>query len=269
MHPEFHLSLAQQAALWGGVSGGALLLGAFLGYFFSFSQRTISLVMAFGSGVLVSALAFDLVLESAEKGHLVATSLGFFIGAAFYTGANALLDRYTSTKTKAIDLDAKSAHKKPSETSSQNSDSSEEKGSGASIALGALLDGVPESAAIGVSLIGGQSVAFAAVIAIFISNIPEGLASAAEMKEKKSARFIFGMWASITIASALSALLGYSVLAELDSMYMAFTLSFAAGAILAMIMQTMIPQAYKVLHGLTGFVGALGFLLAFIVHQCL
>lgn len=132
------------------------------------------------------------------------------------------------------------------------------------IALGALLDGIPESSAIGVSLLDGDGVALVAVFAIFISNIPEGLSSSAGMrKEGRKSNYIFGLWISIALLSALASWAGYSFIGRLDDVYIAGATAVAAGAILVMIVQTMIPEAVEDIHNLTGPMAALGFLIAF------
>ena len=140
--------------------------------------------------------------------------------------------------------------------------------SGTAIALGALLDGVPESVVIGVSLLGGAGggvgVSMTAVIAIFLSNIPEGLSSASGMKKAgRSALYIFGLWTGITVISGIAALLGYIVVGDLGPEVVAATNAVAAGAILSMIADTMIPEAFEANHDYAGLVTVIGFLIAF------
>ncbi|MGY3355292.1 zinc transporter ZupT [Bradyrhizobium sp. GM0.4] len=162
------MPMALQAALWGLLAGGALVIGAALAWFFSISQRLIAGVMAFGSGVLISALSFELMDEAYKRGGFLATSLGFLGGAAVYTAANIYISRRGAR-------DRKRSGGPPSPQESENG--------GTAIAVGALLDGIPESIVIGVSMIQGGAVSLVAVIAIFLSNIPEGLSSAAGMKK--------------------------------------------------------------------------------------
>ena len=138
----------------------------------------------------------------------------------------------------------------------------------AAIALGALLDGVPESVVIGVSLLGGAGVSLTAVIAIFLSNIPEGLSSASGMKKAgRSALYIFGLWTGIAVISGIASLAGYAVFAGFSPEIIAATEAVAAGAILAMISDTMMPQAFEIAHDYAGLITVAGFLAAFVLSK--
>jgi zinc transporter, ZIP family len=184
-----------EAGLWGLLGGGALVLGALVAWFLRVPQTVIASVMAFGSGVLISAVAFDLMAEAAATGGLLPTSIGFVGGALAYVAANAVLARRGARHRK------RSGGQQPSED--------EQSGSGAAIAVGALLDGVPESVVLGLGLIGGGSVSASVLAAVFISNVPEGLSSAAGMKAGgRSARYVFGVWGGIALVSGLAALVG-------------------------------------------------------------
>jgi len=240
-----------QAGGWGLVSGSALIIGALVAYFASVPSRVIAFVMSFGSGVLISALSFELMEEGFSQGGLWPTASGFILGATVYTFANVWLSRRGAKHRK------RSGEQQPSDA-----------GSGTAIALGALLDGVPESVVIGVSLLGGAGggagVSLTAVIAIFLSNIPEGLSSASGMKKAgRSALYIFGLWTGITVISGIAALLGYVIVGDLGPEVVAATNAVAAGAILSMIADTMIPEAFEANHDYAGLVTVIGFLIAF------
>ena len=242
-----------QAGLWGLLAGGALVVGAAVAWWVRVPPRIIAGIMAFGAGVLISALAFELVDEAVREGGATATTVGFVAGALTYVAANMLLDRHGARHRK------RSGGRQPSED--------EQSGSGAAIAIGALLDGIPESVVLGVTLLGGGGVSPAVLAAIFISNVPEGLSSAAGMKQAgRSARYVFGVWGGIALLSGLAALIGYLALDGVSPGVVAAITAVAAGAILAMLADTMIPEAFERTHALTGLITSAGFLTALAVH---
>jgi zinc transporter, ZIP family len=243
-----------QAGLWGLVAGSALLIGAAVGYLASLPQRLIAAIMAFGGGVLISALSFELMDEAYSRGGFPATAIGFLGGAVVYSAANLYLARRGAKHRKRSD------GKQPSEA--------DEGGSGLAIAVGALLDGIPESIVIGVTMIGGGAVSAVAVAAIFISNVPEGLSSSAGMKKaKRPPAYIFGLWSAIAVVSGVAALAGFAVFSHFSDVVVATTTAVAAGAILAMLADTMIPEAFEYAHNLTGLITVAGFLIAFMLSK--
>jgi ZIP family zinc transporter len=243
-----------QAGLWGLLGGGALVIGALIAWFLRVPSTVVAGVMAFGSGVLISAVAFDLMEEAARTGGLGPTALGFLGGAVVYLAANAVLARRGAQHRK------RSGDQQPSED--------EQEGSGAAIAVGALLDGVPESVVLGVGLLAGGAVSLPVLAAVFISNVPEGLSSAAGMKRSgRSAAYVFGVWTTIAVLSGLSALIGYLALGGAPPELIAVITAVAAGAILTMIADTMIPEAFENAHLWTGLITTVGFLVAFAIER--
>ena len=243
-----------ESGLWGFLAGGALIMGALAGYFLSLSQKVITTVMAFGSGVLISALSFELVEPAIQNGGLLPTVFGFAGGVMVYSLANWYLGKKGAK------------HRKRS--GSQQSSEEEQSGSGLAIAVGALMDGIPESIAIGISMLASSKVSFAAVIAFFISNLPEGLSSSAGMKKAgRSKRFIFGIWIGIALLSGLAAIGGFAVFGNFSPKAQASTTGLAAGAILAMLVDTMIPEAFEGTKNFAGLFTGIGFVAALILSM--
>ncbi|HLN21073.1 MAG TPA: hypothetical protein VK213_08295 [Bacteroidales bacterium] len=243
-----------QAALWGLLAGTALLIGAAIAYFTKVRGRLVAAIMAFGSGILISALSFDLIDEAYKGGGLDSTALGFFLGALLFTVINYYLNLKGAKHRK------RSGNQQPKE--------SESSGSGLALAAGSLIDGIPESIVIGLSMLKGGTVSWVAVIAIFLSNLPEGLSSAAGMKKAgRSALYVFTVWGSIAFVSGLSSLAGYTVFKNFSPDVVAVSTAFAAGAILAMIVDTMIPEAFEETHEFAGLITVLGFLMAFFLTK--
>jgi ZIP family zinc transporter len=243
-----------QAGLWGLLAGGALVVGAAVAWWVTVPRTVVAGVMAFGAGVLISALAFDLVDEAETTGGLTATALGFLGGAAVYVAANVALARRGARHRK------RSGDQQPSEADQQ--------GSGAAIAIGALLDGIPESVVLGLSLLSGQGIGVGVLAAIFISNLPEGLSSAAGMKNNgRGARYVFGVWGGIAVVSGLAGLLGCLLLQGASPVLVAVITAVAAGAILAMLADTMIPEAFEGTHLYTGLIATVGFIVSFAISR--
>ncbi|MET8548956.1 ZIP family metal transporter [Micromonospora zamorensis] len=239
-----------QAGGWGLLAGSALLVGAAVGWFARVPQRVTASIMAFGAGVLLSAVSFELIAEAHEQGGLLPTALGAAGGAVVYTVANVALARHGARHRK------RSGEQQPSEN--------EQPGSGSAIAVGALLDGIPESVVIGASLLSGGTVSLVTVAAVFLSNVPEGLSSAAGMRQAgRTRRYVFLLWTGIALISGVAALLGNTLLGGAPPEVLAGITALAAGAILAMITDTMVPESFEDAHLLVGLVTVAGFLTAF------
>lgn len=243
-----------EAGLWGLLAGGALVLGALIAWFIDVPRTVLASIMAFGAGVLISALAFDLLDEAEASGGLSATLVGFLAGAAIYVLINTVVARRGARHRK------RSEGQQPSE--------SDQPGSGTAIAIGALLDGVPEAIVLGLSLLGGTGVGVPILTAVFISNVPEGLSSAAGMKRAgRSFGFVFAVWGGIAAATGLAGLLGCLLLQDAPVELIAAVTAVAAGAILTMVADTMIPEAFERTHLYVGLIATVGFALAFSLER--
>jgi ZIP family zinc transporter len=235
---------------WGTLAASSLVIGALVALFFRISLSAIGLIMGFGAGVLISAVAFDLVQEAADiaSGH-GAVIAGIFAGCGVFFGGDWLIDHSGGANRK-------------------QAEGAQEGDSALAIVLGTVLDGIPESMVIGLTIFHGGAVGAAYLTAVFISNLPESISSTAGLTAGgwKKARVLW-LWIAIALISGLSSLAGYGLFQHSSPDTVAFVLAFAAGAILTMLADTMMPEAYK--HGgkLVGVVTTLGFATAFVIHS--
>ena len=236
------------AGLWGAVGASALLFGALIalapsihGWLVARHEWRLGLLMAFGAGVLVSAVAFDLFEEAVSaSANGLDVAIGFAVGAITFFVGDELLDRLVTRSGVAADDGA----------------------SPLGIMLGAILDGIPESVVIGISLLAGESVSVAVVAAVFLSNIPEAISSTPGLAARWGARFTLAAWGGVVAASALAAALGYSLLGGAPPWLTIGLQAFAAGAILVMLTDEMIPGAHAKGHTAAGLATAFGFAVA-------
>jgi ZIP family zinc transporter len=235
---------------WGTLAASSLVVGAVVALQFRIGLRAIGLIMAFGAGVLISAIAFDLVEEAADT--QVArwpVLVGIFAGCGTFFGGDWIIDRLGGADRKDAGGD-------------------QESGSALAIVLGTVLDGIPESMVIGLTIFKSGAVGAAYLTAVFISNLPEAISSTAGLVTSgwKRSRILW-MWIGITLVSGLASLAGYGLFQDSSPNVVALVLAFAAGAILTMLADTMMPEAYE--HGgkLAGVVTTLGFVVAFTIHQ--
>lgn len=239
-----------------------LLVGAAVGWFARVPHSVVAGVMAFGAGALISTLAFELVGEALATGGLGPTLGGFLAGAIIFVIADLALARQGArARKRSIALQsAPGIHARPAPAASTTI--------GLAVAVGALLDGVPESLVLGLSLADGGGVSLPILIAVAVSNLPEGLGSAAGMRhEGRSAGYVFGVWGGIALASGVAAALGVVVLAGAPTAVVAIVTTVAAGGILAMVANTMIPEAFAADRSFTGLWAALGFALSLALSQ--
>lgn len=237
------------AAMWGAVSGSAVLLGSLAAMFFSLPKKVIGFIMAFGTGVLIGAASYELIGEAVHKGGITSTAIGFLSGAALFTLFDYMISRRGAS------------HRKRSGTQAAES-------AGIAIFIGTIIDAVPESIMIGASLLEQDSVSFLLVIAIFVSNIPEGLSSTAGMRKNGYSKTkIFVMWFSVLVIATISSWAGFFFLDGASNALMAGISAFAGGGIIAMIASTMMPEAFEESGPITGLITALGLLASLILNH--
>ena len=231
------------ALLFGLAASSALVIGAVAGAYWSPPQPLLAAALAFASGALVSALAFDLFEESFRAGGAWLSGIGLLGGAATFVVADVLLDHYIAGGGSSVSAFA--------------------------LLAGVTLDGIPENMALGISLLEtSSSGALALLVAIFASNLPEALGGAVGMREQgRSKVFAIGVWTATAILLATAVIIGKGTFEGMSGEPLAVLLSFAGGAVLASLADTLMPDAYREGGPLVAFATAAGFLLSFLISQ--
>jgi ZIP family zinc transporter len=252
-----------EAGLWAALGQSALIVGALLVARFRglTEPRWLGLIMAFGAGSLISAVTTDLVVPAYDLAGRAPAGIGLFIGAAGYYALTTWLDKRSEREDPeevvedAEDIGGLEALPAGAdETTARN------------LSVGMALDGVPESIAIGLTLLGSGSVSIALVGAVFLSNLPEAIAATSGLQRSGwKRRRILGLWALVMVVCALASLAGYALLQDASGRTLAIVLAFAGGAVLTMLADTMMPEAFE--HGgrQAGLATTLGFALAFAI----
>ncbi|MDQ3870575.1 MAG: hypothetical protein M3301_03030 [Chloroflexota bacterium] len=254
------------AALYGLIASSAFVVGVGIGLFTRPSRRLVASVLAFGGGVLVSALTFDLMEEALEKGTTWFVIGGFLAGAVIYVSVAVVLDRMAAQSPKR-------EGRQPSdvEPDARRRPESKEAAtvSGMALLAGAVLDGIPENAAIGISLQAeGQALGLVLLAAVFVGNLPESISSTVGMREEGRSRlYIVAVWGVAGVACTLASVLGYALLGGLPRDLVAALLGLAAGGILAMLADTMMPEAFENGGPLVALATAVGFACALLLAQ--
>ena len=219
---------------WGALAASSVLVGALLGCLRSWPTRPLGALLGFGAGALLSAISFELFDEGFQDGAVGVTA-GLAVGAVTYVVLNSRVER-------------------------------RQQPGGSSLALGAFLDGVPEQLALGLSLVGGSHVSAGLLLAVFVSNVPEAIGSASESRDAGTPRgAILRLWAGVFVVSTLAAVVGYVVLDSAPDDVVAGIQGFAAGALIVMLVDTMIPDANRRLGETTGLFTTLGFAVAALI----
>jgi len=233
-----------EAAFWGLVGASALIVGAEVAFGFKLSRMTIGLIMAFGVGALISAVSFELVAPAIETAEVWQVAVGLGLGSATFFIGDRLIAKMGGSNRKS-------------------KDGGSDDDSGLGIVLGTVLDGIPESAVLGMSLVGGGGVSFALLAGIWISNFPEALASTVNLSKAGMAKGkIRLMWLAILVVSGVAAALGFAIVNNISSRTGALVEAFAAGSLLTMIADEMAPEAYERSAIYAGLATVAGFALA-------
>lgn len=265
------------AGLWGGIGGFGLLIGSFFGYKYNISKTVLGIITAFSSGILISAVCFELLYEAYFYGNLYTIILGFSIGVVGFTIIDANINRFNVKKEIHSIND--------NDTNSENSDNidisdyniighrykrylNKYQIQGLSTFAAALLDGIPESIAIGLIYFIGGPISLALLIAVFIANSFEGMSASSYMKLGGwYGKDILGMWIFVLILTSTSAMISYIVFSNTDHYILSGALAMTSGGIIAMIADTMLPEAFSEMQEFTGLFMAMGFLISFILSH--
>jgi ZIP family zinc transporter len=220
----------ESAFLWGLIATSSLVIGGLLGSWWTPGKRTLGAVLGFGAGVLISAVAYELVFEAVQLAKLTGyPTLGLVAGASTFFFSDKLIGKMGGSQHEANKATHQSNLVVP-------------------LILAIILDGVPESVVIGLGILKGGAVSVAMLVAVFISNLPEAVAATAGMRSDGWSRTkIFFLWLVIALFCAGASAAGYGLLGGLSPLWLSFVQTFAAGAILMMLANTMIPEAYE--HG--------------------
>jgi ZIP family zinc transporter len=228
-----------EALLFGLIASSALVIGGVAGAFWRPPRALVAVALAFASGALITALAFDLFEESFNKGGAWLSGVGLLVGAAAFVAADELLDRHIEGGGV----------------------------SGFAILAAVTLDGVPENLALGVTLLEGTG-SLALLVAIFASNLPEALGGAVGMRDQgRSGGFVILVWTVTALLLTASVVVGRAALSGANESLLAVLLAFAGGAVLASLADTLMPDAYREGGALVAFATAAGFFLSFMIEN--
>lgn len=229
---------------WGALAASSLVAGALLTLYRRWPDRQVGLVLAFGAGALISAVSFELAAEGLRVGSLGATAIGLGAGALTYFSLDGLISARSSSGR------GRAGRKSGSDP-------------GAALALGAFLDGIPEQLVLGIGLAAGEGVGLGLLVAIFVSNLPEAIGSASDMRESGASRAkILRLWAGVAVVCTVATVVGYAIADAASGELRAGIDGFAAGALLVMLIDSMIPEASKESGRVAGLVTTLGFAVA-------
>jgi zinc transporter, ZIP family len=255
------------AVVFGLIASSALVLGAVVGAWVQIPKRVLASMLAFASGALITALAFELFEESYERGGIWRAAVGLAVGAVVFAVLSARLDAAARAGTpvgpleegsEKLDVDAAAQEHAPSPTSTRGA-------AGLALLAAVTLDGVPENLALGISL-GEGTGGLALLAAIFVSNFPESLVGSASMRAQgRSLASILGLWSACAVLLTVAVVIGAGPLSTASGELISLPLAFAAGAVLASLADTLMPEAYANGGPAVALSTAAGFLLSFVL----
>ncbi|HEY5977262.1 MAG TPA: ZIP family metal transporter [Solirubrobacterales bacterium] len=233
-----------EALGWGALAASSLLVGVLLTFARRWPDRQVGIVLAFGAGALISAVSFELAGEGIEVGSLGSTAIGLGLGALAYFGLDGVIESRTSRKSRKRERAGASD-------------------AGPALALGAFLDGIPEQLVLGIGIAGGGGISVSLLVAIYVSNLPEAIGSGSEMlRGGTGRRRVLGLWVGVAGVCVLATVVGYAIADAASGELQAAINGFAAGALLVMLIDSMIPEATRDAGRIAGVVTTLGFAVA-------
>ena len=248
------------AMLWAFIAMVSALIAAGFGAIYQPSKKFSAVFLAFSCGLLISLLCFDLMQVALETGGIVAAISGFFLGLMTYVLINRWLAQRGMKRRCSAKCGGLGGFK------ALNAEQLEEKETAMALVLGAALDGIPESMSIGISLLENPLVSTSVVFAVAVANIPEGLASGAGLRRSGlHVSRILVIWSCVVAVCVIAAGLAHSLMQSAPDQVKAMTTAFAGGGVLAMTLQTVIPEAYEETHDDVSILGGLGFIAAFCI----
>ena len=253
-----------EALIFGVIASSALVFGALLGAKVQLPKAVLAAMLAFAAGALITALAFELFEDAYEHGGIWRAAVGLIVGAVVFTALSAWLDRAAQGDreqphgSEKLDVDAAAQDKRPTTASTSGA-------AGLALLAAVTLDGVPENVALGVSL-GGGTGGLALLAAIFVSNFPEALVGSASMRAQgRSQTFVLGTWLICAGLLTVAVVVGAGPLSNASPETISLPLAFAAGAVLASLADTLMPEAYEKGGPVVALATTAGFVLAFVL----
>ncbi|QQS02023.1 MAG: ZIP family metal transporter [Austwickia sp.] len=253
---------------WGLVAASSLVLGGVLALVRRWPDGLIGAVLGFGAGALIASVSFELAEEGVHSGGPWAVAVGLAVGALTFFGADRAVTRLGGRTRKRDGEDGDNDHaggapRGGSGGAPRGPSSAGQGGAGATLALGALLDGVPEQLVLGIGLAQGEGLSLALLVAIFVSNLPEAIGSSADMRAAgQSKARILALWAIVALICAAATVCGYAVAEATSAELKAAINGFAAGALLVMLVDSMVPEAREKEQDKTGLFTVVGFALS-------